>query len=290
MISENLSKTPSTAKIAVLGGGYIGSLVVNDLTTRGYNVSLLTREKCDYSNQISLTHYLSINDITHVINCSGFTGRPNVDECEVKKELCWDLNVVVPLTVARVCNRLGICIIHISSGCIYQGYSKIFTEDDVPNFGMFDHSSFYSKTKHAFETLVEHIPIKILRIRMPICTTLDNSRNYISKILKYPKLIDAVNSKTYIPDLLGFIDAILRSKYVNWGKHRDIYNVVNGGALSTKEVVRILNSKGIELTPEWVEIKDLPISAPRSNCVLDNTKASEIFKLKEEKDIYSWLA
>jgi len=286
MRSENLSKKTAN-NVLILGRGYIGNYLSTYLYGNMDNVYQLGSEEFDYHDVTKLVKFILNKEINIVINCSGFTGRPNVDEAELKKEECWRLNVVSPLEINRLCNRYGVEYYHISSGCIYTGYEHVFIEEHTPNFGLFDVSSFYSKSKHAFEIMSKGLRNKIIRIRMPICDDLTNPRNYLKKIIEYPNLIDYKNSKTYIPELCGFIKALIESGiYVNG---QDIYNVVNHQPLYTKQVIGQLNTMNegnwFKLNPNWVELEDLNITAPRSNCVLDNTKASEIFKLSDETTI-----
>lgn len=280
MILENLLKKWND-KILILGNGYIGNILSNYLGGLG---ELLGSKDFNYHDTKLLFRYCLNKEVKCIINCSGFTGKPNVDEAEDKKELCWRLNVESPLNINRLCDYYGIRYIHISSGCIYNGYEKDYSETDVPNFGMFDHSSFYSKTKHEFERLASIYANTILRIRMPICDDLTNPRNYLHKILKYPKLIDKRNSKTYIPDLCKFIGELL---YADRGIKTDgIYNVVNDNPLTTKRVIQIINSfNKIQWHPEWVNEEDLNLKAPRSNCVLDNTKATQFMKFMTEEEV-----
>lgn len=269
--------------ILILGRGYVGKYLA-DALSKTYNVILVSRDDINYHNPTILSRSIYNNNIQYVINCSGFTGRPNVDEAEHKKELCWELNVLTPLQVASACNLTGARLIHISSGCIYNGYDKVFTEEDSPNFGLFDHSSFYSKSKHAFELMSRHLGVKILRLRMPICDNITSPRNYISKILKYPKLIDFQNSKTYLPDLCGFVQELISNQSISW-RGQDIYNVVNTDPLTTKTVIDIISNLGVRSNPEWVDVSELDIVAPRSNCILDNTKASKLYTFKTEKEV-----
>lgn len=291
MTSENLSRKQLRGDIVILGGGYIGTLLRKHLNDR-FNVYTLTSNgKDDYHNIRFLRHYLSYGNCRYVINCSGFTGRPNVDEGELRKEECWELNVLSPIRVNQLCNELGVRYLHISSGCIYTGYDKIFKEFNHPNFGLFDHSSFYSKSKHAFELGSKHLDNKIVRIRMPICNDLSNPRNYLNKIMKYPNLVNFTNSKTYIPDLCDFIEALMVKTDNEKGSWvgQDIYNVVNSNPLSTVSVIDKMNHMNEgnwgRLNPNWVDLKELNITAPRSNCILDNNKASNICELHTEDEI-----
>ena len=288
MILENQSKNQN--KILILGKGYIGKGLF-DFLSNNHIVLWKNRIELDYGNQKELNKFILNNGVSTVINCFGFTGKPNVDEAEAKKDICWELNVVTPLNVLNTCNNIGIKYIHISSGCIYSGYKREYLETDTPNFGLFDESSFYSKSKHAFETLSQENDLKIIRIRMPICYDINNPRSYLSKIMKYPNLIDMINSKTFIPDLCGFVESLMVN-CESW-KGQDIYNVVNQDPLTTYDVIKILNdgNKGNwnNLDPRWIALCELDTVAPRSNCVLDNTKASKFYKFKTETEFMNMI-
>lgn len=277
LLKNNLSKQ----KVLVLGAGYLGGKITSHLSSLGYETELVSSSKVNYHNRKELWHLLLNSEPTIVINCSGFTGRPNIDEAEVKKSECWQYNTVSPVQVTELCSDFGVKHIHVSSGCIFTGYDKTYTEEDVPNFGLWNESSFYSKSKHAYETLTTRYPVKILRIRMPI-SGMDSERCYLSKIVKYDKLINYVNSKTSISELCIFIDRLLAKEDLAWDK-QDIYNVVNPNPLTTVEVVEFLKLAG-KHNPNWkiVPMDEIPIVAPRSNCVLDNTKADSIYKFKPE--------
>lgn len=279
MISETLSKTILKHKtILILGNGYIGFELFKHLTVEKHDVTIVDRKSLDYHDSHTLWKYIINNDIGTIINTFGFTGTPNIDEAESRKEDCWNLNVVVPQKVASLCERAEVRYIHISSGCIYSGYEYNFSENYTPNFGLFDDSSFYSKSKHAFETLTRDLKMKLLRIRMPVSDDIESPRNYLKKIMDYPNLIDFKNSKTYIPDLCGFVNALIINPETNWNAKQDIYNVVNPDPLTTKEVIQKLNDMNLggwkKLNPNWVDVKSLKMAAPRSNCILDNHKAS----------------
>jgi dTDP-4-dehydrorhamnose reductase len=267
-----------TNNILILGKGYIGRAVQKRL-----QCDIKSSGEMDYHNPAILRKYLLNNGVKIVINCSGFTGRPNVDEAELKKELCWDLNVISPLRVNRVCNELDIKYVHVSSGCIYDGYFKEWEEGDVPNFGLFQqHSSFYSKSKHAFETVSKDLAGVILRIRMPLGHE-TSSRDYLAKIRNYDNLIDYRNSKTYIPDLCEVIHKLCYNIWI--ASNRQIINVVNPSPLNTSEVCEIMKKYGYH-NDNWnfVSLSDLKISTGRSNCVLNPSSVMSIHRMMDETE------
>lgn len=261
------------SNILIVGEGYIGKAIVSFVDTNLHNYRIISKEQLDYSNQILLSKFILNYGIDCIINCSGFTGRPNVDEGELKKKECWELNVVIPLNISNTCKQLGVKYIHISSGCIYNGYEKEWEEDDEPNFGLFHHSSTYSKSKHAFETLSDYGCI--IRVRMPFCNSL-NPRSYITKINAYDNLVNFKNSKTYIPDLCRFIEHLIlnNTDLVEIGK----INFVNPQALDTMEVTDLMSIYGLK-NPKWsyIDPKLLNLAAPRSNCILSIKKLKTLF-------------
>ena len=261
------------SNVLILGSGYVGTELYNFVSKEVDNYWLHSRSTLDYSDEAALRKFIINNSINYVVNCSGFTGRPNVDEGETKKVECWYLNVVIPLKVSKTCRALDINYIHISSGCIFSGYEKEFTEEDKPNFGLFDHSSFYSKSKHAFETLNDYGCT--VRVRMPFSNGL-HDRSFITKIRKYNNLINFVNSKTYLPDLCNFIQYIVANK-VNANKI-GIINFVNPDAKDTKYLTDRMESHNLD-NKKWnfVNLEDIDIKAPRSNCVLSIEKLKTMF-------------
>jgi len=210
-----------------------------------------------------------------VINAAGYTGKPNVDSCEIHKADTIHGNIVWPQILTDWCILNDIPLGHVSSGCIYEGRrsdGKPFTEEDVPNFSFdYNDSSFYSGTKVIAENIVKkHDKHYIWRLRIPF-EEYDNSRNYISKILKYEKLLDAENT---VSNKQEFVSACIQTiqKEVPYGT----YNVANGGYITTKSVVEKLKStiakdKTFTFVEEGEFYKNI-VKTPRSNCVMSNEK------------------
>lgn len=259
-------------KIIILGKGFVGSNLSQHFEREGVKHEIFAKKDLDYTNKKELKKYIDIekDDIKCVINCSGYTGVPNVDACEDNRNFCWDMNVQYPLEVVALCHQNEIPIIHVGSGCIYSGYEKDYTEEDVPNFGIGSKdASYYSRCKHAFETSTTPYNRYIFRIRIPFTDELV-PKNYFTKLLKYDTLIDESNSVTSIKDFNVFVQKFIDMLgFVPYG----VYNVVNTQPIKAKEVVEILKENGLE-NPNWkfIETKDLNTVAKRSNCVLSTDK------------------
>ena len=257
--------------VLILGRGFVGTRLFRYLKSSSHITSVyaISRAVVDYTDRDVLGTYLRLNPGTDIIiNASGYTGSPNVDACESDKTSCWNLNVLLPVMIESVCKESNIQFIHISSGCIYNGYEQRWREEDSPNFGLHtDTSSWYSKTKHAAETLLDLSETIVLRIRIPF--TKDNTpRNYLMKLLHYDNLISYLNSVTCIEDFNVFVSKLLSTK-----PGPGIYNVVHDDPVSGREVIEILQSVGID-NPNWefTSIDNLDIIANRSNCILSTDK------------------
>ena len=75
--------------ILILGNGYVGSNLekyLNGRPTRGgkgiTDVRVVQQREVDYTKPHILDDLLNDCWVDFVINCSGYTGKPNVDACE----------------------------------------------------------------------------------------------------------------------------------------------------------------------------------------------------------------
>lgn len=115
----------------------------------------------------------------------------------------------------------------------------------------------------------------ILRLRMPVSDDL-HSRNFVTKIAKYDRVVDIPNSNTILTDLLPA--SILLAEH----KETGVYNFTNPGAISHNEVLTLFRDivrPGFSWKNFTLEEQAKVITAGRSNCKLDTTKLEK--KLKE---------
>lgn len=262
----------------VLGGsGYVGAAFQTQLNQRNLPFQVVSRSVVDYSRRESLRKFLLDIRPEFVINTAGFTGKPNVDACETQKAACLEGNAVLPGVIREVCEDLRIPWGHVSSGCIYTGAKTDgtgFTELDAPNFSFRqDNCSFYSGCKALGEEVLQGAEqCYVWRLRIPFNAT-DSPRNYISKMMRYDRLLDATNSLSHLDQ---FVDACLAcwTKRVDFG----IYNLTNPGSVTTREVVEMISRHGLSekifsFFDTEEEFMKLAAKTPRSNCVLDSSKA-----------------
>ncbi|HTB80499.1 MAG TPA: sugar nucleotide-binding protein [Opitutaceae bacterium] len=267
--------------IYLLGGsGYIGQAYQALLAHKGIPFRNLRRAELDYTQPALLAAALRRDKPDFLINAAGYTGKPNVDACELHKAECLFGNAVFPGFVAQACADAGVPWGHVSSGCIYTGArpdGKGFTENDPPNFTFRSPPcSFYSGTKALGEEVLAGQPnVYIWRLRIPF-DHVDNPRNYLTKLMRYARLLEATNS---ISELHEFVAATFAcwEKRVPFGT----YNVTNPGFVTTHDVVELIKQSGV-CRKEFVFFKDedefmhTAAKTPRSNCVMDSSKLAAV--------------
>src|SRR5215213_10238720 len=108
--------------IYLLGGsGYVGHAYQALLARKGVPFKNLRRAEVDYSNRDTLRAALLRDKPEFLINAAGYTGKPNVDACELHKHECLFGNAVLPGIIAEACADANVPWGHVSSGCIYTG-------------------------------------------------------------------------------------------------------------------------------------------------------------------------
>ena len=78
------------------------------------------RDNFNYYDIELLSEFIKRNNFTFVINAAGFTGKPNVDACEIAKYECLQGNAVLPGIIREVCEDLKIPWGHVFCSCIYS--------------------------------------------------------------------------------------------------------------------------------------------------------------------------
>lgn len=264
--------------IYLLGGtGYVGQAYQRLLAGRGLAYQVIRRAELDYTRREVLLNLLRVSKPTFLVNCAGYTGKPNVDACEEHKEECHLANAVLPEIIAEACAAAGVPWGHVSSGCIYSGTrpdGQGFTENDPPNFTFKSGPcSYYSGTKAQGEEALAGQPnVYIWRLRIPF-SSVDNPRNYLSKLMRYEKLLPATNA-------LSELDEFTAATLACWEKRVPfgIYNATNPGQVTTREVVDLIQKSGLCPEKKFAFFRDeeefmrVAAKTPRSNCVLDSSK------------------
>lgn len=282
--------------------GYVGGQFAQTMQERGLKFIAPSRTELDYSRFTILREFMEKTRPEFVVNAAGYTGKPNVDACELNWADTLQGNTLFPAAAAQACASLGIPYGHVSSGCIFSG-AKVetggqirverdltkdglpallaknrgafhgFTEEDEPNFTFRrPPCSFYSGTKALGEEAMAGVGQGyIWRLRIPF-DRFDNPRNYLSKLRNYAKVYDNVNSLSHRADFVaGCLDLWL--KRAPFG----IYNVTNPGFVTSRQVVEMIQKilrppRPFEFWASDEEFYRVAAKTPRSNCIMDASK------------------
>ena len=296
MSNVNVLDEGSVKVVLFGGGGYVGQTFMQELSRKGIQYFAPSSSMLNLLHMGSVKFVLESMRPSFVINCAGYTGKPNVDACELNKEDTKLGNVNIPFNLAQICDDLNIPWGHVSSGCIYNGYDIEFTEEDEPNFS-FDNPpcSFYSGTKAESEKLLMSggFNCYIWRLRIPF-DEIDSPRNYLSKLQNYDTLLSLENS---ISHKIEFVRACLAT----WENSSEygIYNVVNSNPITAEGAVELIRkhlpfNKEVEFMTNVEDFyQKVGAATPRSNCVLDNSKIMSVYKMRDaheavEQSLKDW--
>jgi len=277
--------TEDSSKYLIYGkNGWIGGKLITLLKEQGKTVVL---GNARLQNRETLEEEIISVKPTHILCAAGITGRPNIDWCESHQQETLRTNVIGILNLADLCDQYNIHHTLYATGCIFE-YDEThtiengvgFTEEDSANF----FGSFYSKTKAYMEEMLKsYNTTLILRVRMPISDDL-NPRNFVTKIVKYDRVVNIPNSMTVLHDLLPVSLEMADRKLTG------IYNFTNPGAISHNEVLS-LYKKYVDPEYTWknftIEEQDKILAAKRSNNLLDTTKITSALPDLQILDIHS---
>jgi dTDP-glucose 4,6-dehydratase len=228
---------------------------------------------------IKPTHVVSFIGRTH--GTIGDKVYTTIDYLEEPGKLVENVrdNLFSPVVLAMLCKERGIHYTYLGTGCIFA-YDEThpfgvaengFNEDSRPNF----FGSSYSVVKGYTDRLLHFFDDSVLnlRIRMPI-TGEKNSRNFITKIVTYPRVCSVPNSMSVLPDLLPRVLDMMQNKVTG------TMNLTNPGLISHNEILEMYREI-VDPLFTWknfsVEEQRKILAADRSNNYLETTRLQDMF-------------
>lgn len=270
-------------KFLIFGGkGWIGGQLLDILKELGHE-SVVASSRADNEQDVE-QEILAVKP-DRVISLIGRTrgeGINTIDYLEQKGKLVENMrdNLWGPVVLSHLCTKHGIHFCYLGTGCIFHydndqhalGNCCGFTEKDDANFVGSSYSTVKGFTDRIMRLLFDQSCLNC-RIRMPI--TADNSPyNFITKIVKYDKVINVPNSMTVLPELLPIMVDMCVKKVVG------TINLTNPGAISHNEVLG-LYKKHVDPSFEWknfsIEEQDKILASARSNNLLDTSRLESLY-------------
>jgi dTDP-4-dehydrorhamnose reductase len=200
-----------------------------------------------------------------LINAADFPAQPNMDSCESAKGKTLWANIIFPQTVARVCLMTNTPWGHVSSARIFSGAKVVengrlrieknlnlpevrqlykrhpenfygFEEVDVPNFSFRNPPcSFYSGTKALAEEAIRGVGQSYIWRIGDTFNEIEDPANLLSRLQTNLKVHDIISS-------ISHVDDAVRACLNMWdiGAAFGIYNIINPGAISTRQIVEMI--------------------------------------------------
>lgn len=262
--------------ILVLGTtGYIGSEFMRQLGKEGNSIMGQTAYMVRHFEV--LNRFIAHHKPELVVNCAAFITRPSVDLSERFKDETLLGNLVAPVIIQNACQANDIPLLHVSTGCLYNGNNGLlgWSEDDEPQLSYSEgkQCGVYTGSKELAErALRPYAKTYLCRIRLPF-DKYDDSRNYLSKLQRYPKVYSDLNSLTHRGD---FVKACLDLWRIR--APFGTYNMTNPGAITARVICQMICGIIGERTFEFFTEKEFMQNAaktPKSNCFLNTSKLAK---------------
>lgn len=241
--------------------GQLGYDVMNELAKRGIEGVGVDIDEMDITDAASVDKVITESDVDAVIHCAAYTA---VDAAEQNVDLCRRVNAGGTENIAKVCKKLDIKMVYISTDYVFNGQGTRPWEPDDERHPL----NVYGQTKYEGELAVENNLDKYFIVRIAWVFGV-NGKNFIKTMLrvggangKVSVVDDQIGSPTYTYDLaVLLVDMILTEKY---GR----YHATNEGLCSWYEFAcEIFKQAGmdVEVTPVSTEeyLKMYPVQAKR---------------------------
>jgi 3,5-epimerase/4-reductase len=248
--------------------------------------------RCDHLE--SLIDEINTVKPTHVISTIGRThgnGVNTIDCLEHKDMLKTNIgdNLFSPLSMAHICKDQNIHFTYLGTGCIFNRdeYTSeyAYSEGDDPDFFGSSYSVVKGYTDRMMRLMYADTTLNV-RIRMPIVDDLTCDRNFITKILSYPKICSIPNSMTYLPELLPImVDMAVKKK-------TGTINLTNPGMISHNDILEMYKDK-VDPSKSWenmsIQDQNAILKSKRSNNWLDTAKLEGEYNVKGIQEVIEGL-
>ena len=236
--------------------GQLGYDVMNELAKRGYEGVGVDVDEMDITDARKVDEVITKAQVDKVVHCAAYTA---VDAAEDNVELCRRVNAEGTENIAKVCKRLDLPMVYLSTDYVFDGEGERPWEPDDER----DPLNVYGQTKYEGELAVERNLDKYFIVRIAWVFGV-NGKNFIKTMLNLAQnhdtitvVDDQVGSPTYTYDLARLLVDMIETEK-EYGK----YHATNeGGYISwcdfAKEIFRQagVDVKVVPVTSEQFQAK-----------------------------------
>ena len=221
--------------------GHLGYDVMNELAKRGYEGVGVDVDEMDITDARKVDEVITKAQVDKVVHCAAYTA---VDAAEDNVELCRRVNAEGTENIAKVCKRLDLPMVYLSTDYVFDGEGERPWEPDDER----DPLNVYGQTKYEGELAVERNLDKYFIVRIAWVFGV-NGKNFIKTMLNLAQnhdtitvVDDQVGSPTYTYDLARLlVDMIETEKY---GR----YHATNEGLCTWYEFAKeIFRQAGVDV-------------------------------------------
>ena len=221
--------------------GQLGYDVMNELAKRGYEGVGVDVDEMDITDARKGDEVITKAQVDKVVHCAAYTA---VDAAEDNVELCRRVNAEGTENIAKVCKRLDLPMVYLSTDYVFDGEGERPWEPDDER----DPLNVYGQTKYEGELAVERNLDKYFIVRIAWVFGV-NGKNFIKTMLNLAQnhdtitvVDDQVGSPTYTYDLARLlVDMIETEKY---GR----YHATNEGLCTWYEFAKeIFRQAGVDV-------------------------------------------
>ena len=262
--------------------GQLGFDVMNELAKRGHTGVGVDIEEMDITDPAACEQVITDANVEAVIHCAAYTA---VDAAEENAELCARVNANGTENIAKVCKKLDLKMMYISTDYVFDGQGTVPWDPDCRDYKPL---CVYGQTKLDGELAVSGLLNKYFIVRIAWVFGV-NGKNFIKTMLSLSEKYDTVRvvkdqigTPTYTYDLArllvdmietekyGYYHATNEGGYISWaefaakifemaGKSTKVVPVTTE-EYGVSKAVRPFNSRldkskltkaGFELLPTW---------------------------------------
>ena len=259
--------------------GQLGHDVMNELEKRGHTGIGVDIEEMDITDPAACENVIEEADVEAVIHCAAYTA---VDAAEDNIELCTRVNAYGTENIARVCEKLNLKMMYISTDYVFDGTGTRAWEPDDKRHPL----NAYGMSKYEGELAVTGHVKKFFIVRIAWVFGV-NGKNFIKTMLRLGKengavsvVNDQIGSPTYTYDLaVLLVDMVETEKY-------GFYHATNEGLCSWYEFAQeIFRQAGMEVKVTPVSSAEFKAKAKRPS---NSRMSKEKLTLNGFKRLPSW--
>ena len=238
--------------------GQLGYDVVKELEKRGHTAIGVDVQEMDITDANAVDTVITHSMVDAVIHCAAYTA---VDAAEDNVGVCNKINVDGTANIAKVCKKLDIKMIYISTDYVFDGQG---TRPWEPDDKVSEPLNAYGMSKYLGEQAVQRYLEKYYIVRIAWVFGL-NGNNFVKTMLRVGKekgaaqvVNDQFGSPTYTADLSVLLcDMVETNRY-------GIYHATNEGFCSWFEFTcEIYRQAGLDIPVTPVESSAFTAKAKR---------------------------